>query len=515
MLVIGDEFAFPGESERQWGSYLRFSFSKDRVHRIERAPLTGIPLYWTRWCGGLLCFSHPELIDGLPIDLAVDWDFVRHSLAYRNFRTERTGIRGISELLPGVALTAGENGPVTAPFWLPWSVAAAAADVSMEEAAARVEDITLGCVDRWSEGPDNVLLELSGGLDSSIVAMSLAACGRPFTGVTAVTATADGDERRYARDVARQSSMKLVEAQVDEAAIDLLAAPARLTARPAAAAILAGFDRAIAATATALGKAQLWSGIGGDNVFGFSHSVSPAIDAWRAKGLRAPLFQLLGDIAAVASTTRWHAARALARRLRPGTSRPPWPRDDIFANRAALPSQPFLHPWHEQAARFPPGKRQHVEALLRIADFVDRPDRWHDRRVVAPLLSQPLVETCLAIPSWLWVEGGRDRAVARAAFARRLPASVLYRRTKGRLEAMCASTFLRERKRLAPYLLDGRIAAQGLLDRGAIERYFARGGIDSEFAYFRLIEIADLERWVRSVEAVSHGAASSSAQFAY
>src|SRR3546814_15687375 len=50
---------------------------------------------------------------------------------------------------------------------------------------------------------------------------------------------------------------------------------------------------------------------------------------------------------------------------------------------------------------------------------------------ITPLLSQPIVELCLSIPTWQWVRGGRDRAVARAAVADLLPALIAQRRTKG------------------------------------------------------------------------------------
>src|SRR3546814_18791962 len=38
---------------------------------------------------------------------------------------------------------------------------------------------------------------------------------------------------------------------------------------------------------------------------------------------------------------------------------------------------------------------------------------------------------CLSIPTWQWVRGGRDRAVARAAVADLIPALIAQRRTKG------------------------------------------------------------------------------------
>ena len=213
------------------------------------------------------------------------------------------------------------------------------------------------------------------------------------------------------------------------------------------------------------------------------------------------LARTIGDIARVTGTHWWHVARHVWGRGRRPRIACLWPRDDDFAAAAALPEEPFAHPWDMGRASALPGARQHVEALLRISDFLDRPERWHDRDIVTPLLSQPLVELCLAMPSRLWVEGGRDRALARRAFAADLPPSVATRRTKGRLQTMCASAFRRDRNLLRPLLLEGRLAAADLLDRRAIEEHLARPGVDEDFAYFRLMEIADLELWVRSIEA--------------
>lgn len=65
---------------------------------------------------------------------------------------------------------------------------------------------------------------------------------------------------------------------------------------------------------------------------------------------------------------------------------------------------------------------------------------------------------------------------------------------------MCSAAYLRQRTPLRDLLLGGRLAAQGLLDRPAIEAYLARDLAEGDFDYFRLIEIGDIERWVRAVE---------------
>jgi asparagine synthase (glutamine-hydrolysing) len=143
----------------------------------------------------------------------------------------------------------------------------------------------------------------------------------------------------------------------------------------------------------------------------------------------------------------------------------------------------------------------HVAALRRILDFLDRPGRWYDRDTVAPLLSQPVVELCLAVPGWVWTEGGHDRAPARVAFAGHLPPEVTWRRGKGRIESACAAAYLASRARLKVLLLEGQLARAGLLERGAVEACLARDTLDGTFDYFRLIELADVEAWLASIAA--------------
>jgi asparagine synthase (glutamine-hydrolysing) len=500
-IIIGERFEQTRGCSTGWGNFLAFAPGIRGLVTITRASVTGLPLYWSRGIGGTLIFSHLELGAAAGLRLAIDWAFVAHSLAYRNRRAERTGIDKVFELLPGTRLrSAGEEHYVDT-SWLPWPFAAHARQGAPDLDPALIRDTSIDCVDLWAGDRKDILLELSGGLDSSIVAACLKAAGRPFRAVTVATTSADGDERRFARDVAVLTECPLEEKRHAMTEIDLAKLPAALTPRPAAQNILRGFDRAIAAAS--FGPAvSLWSGIGGDNVFHYSNSIAPALDVWRRYGTGPRLARTIGDIARVTGTHWWHVARHVWRRGRtPRLRKQDWPRDDCFAHAGALPEAPFEHPWAAGGEGASSGARQHVEALLRISDFLDRPERWHDRDVVTPLLSQPLVEICLAVPSWRWIEGGRDRSAAREAFARELPPSVATRRTKGRLQTMCAEAYLRDRALLGPLLLDGRLAAAGLIDRAAIAAHLARTSVDEDFAYFRLMEIADLELWIRAVDA--------------
>jgi asparagine synthase (glutamine-hydrolysing) len=501
-IIIGDVFSRgasePRSPREAWGNFIAFTHGTSAA-LVERAPLTGGPLYWSPCEGGTLIASHLQLIDGAS-DNAIDWEFVAHNLAYRNLRTERTGLAVWQELLPGSRLVIEGRQTRTEQMWSPWRYVAEPNPLPLGEIAPGLEQRLLASVAAWADGREDIVVELSGGLDSSIVAAALAGAGAAMSAVNFVTTDADGDERHYARAVGCFCDIAMQEVLHDDRTVALTGPPAHRHFRPGAYAVLGGIDRAFDA-AVADRDVSIFGGIGGDNVFGFDSTVAPILDAAKHLGLGPRTFRTMRDVARAANASLSDAARLSWRAWRKGQRRH-WERDLTFLAADAIPTRPFVHPWDEGAEGAGQAKRNHVEAIRRILDFLDRPERWYDLDVVAPLLSQPVVEYCLQIPSWTWVAGGRDRAVARAAFAKRLPPEVVWRRGKGRIESLCVAAYLSQRPDLREFLLGGRLASRSLLDTDAIEAYLARDNLDGNFDYFRLLEIADVERWVRSVEAV-------------
>lgn len=503
-LILGDIFTRSGATVQSsadgWGNFIAVSRQGDTVI-VERAALTGKPLYWVAREGGILCTSHLELVADLLTGVEIDWDFVGQVLAYSNLRTDRTGLAGLRELLPGTVLSFDGIAAAVRSIWSPWEHVAKGAGGGIADQTSALARRIDACVGAWSKGRDGIILELSGGLDSSIVAASLAVAGADFSAINFATPGADGDERQFARAVAERCGIAMIEVENDDRRVDLVAPPAILHPRPGAYGVLGGIDLAFEEIAAGR-DTPIIGGIGGDNVFAFDSSIGPAVDAYEQFGFSRQTFRVLRNVARAGGATIWEALRLLVRARRAGPRRE-WPRETSFCNAAVLPVRPFEHPWDVGADGAARGKRKHVEAIRRILDFADRPDRWNDRDVGLPLLSQPVVELCLSIPSWCWFAGGRDRAIARAAFASRLPSAVVWRRDKGRLESLCTAAFLRQRYELKDLLLGGRLAERGLLDVAAIEAYIEAADVVGNFDYFRLLEIADIERWVRAVEASS------------
>ncbi|MCP2835015.1 asparagine synthase-related protein, partial [Salmonella enterica] len=69
----------------------------------------------------------------------------------------------------------------------------------------------MNCVSAQLADAQHPLLQLSGGLDSSILAAVLHEMGTPFRAVTLATRDAEGDERRFARAVAGHLGIPLEE----------------------------------------------------------------------------------------------------------------------------------------------------------------------------------------------------------------------------------------------------------------------------------------------------------------
>src|SRR5262249_28496875 len=127
------------------------------------------------------------------------------------------------------------------------------------------------------------LLQLSGGLDSSIISASLADAGIAFTAVNFASRSADGDERRYARAVANRFGSPLIEILEDELE-PTIKAPIERKFRPGSNPVLVPLDDAIEQRRREAHSDLLVDGGGGDNLFCYLTGATPILDALRTAG---------------------------------------------------------------------------------------------------------------------------------------------------------------------------------------------------------------------------------------
>ena len=426
----------------------------------------------------------------------VDWDSIRNYLVYPHLKTGRTGLKGLRELLPGCRLDIREDSAAASDVWTPWNfVAPQRRHRERQEAQAEVRRAVASTVCRWAETDQSLLLELSGGLDSSIVAACLKDAHARVACCNLVTPVPGADERPYAKLMSNALGVELhVESLgFENAHFDFPPPPHAVG--PSTWFLQHASNELKEAVGERLGVNSSFSGGGGDTVFCYTRTASPAADAFRERGVGAGI-EAVSDLAELHQCTFWKAGRLTLRKLF-AQPRPPRRPDRSFLS--AMPDQDMLepHPWFVAPDGALPGDRERIFDLAGTQVFRDglaRGTKWPLRM---PLLSQPVVEACLKVPSWMWIAGGRNRAVARDAFADVLPADILYRRSKGTFMNYSGAVYRRNRSRLREYLLTGRLEGHGLLDGDALRRFFDRDLGTREDTFMRIFDLCAAENWVR------------------
>jgi len=483
--------------EKSWGRYIAV-LTRDEGRNVEilRDPTGLLPCYRTHQDGihafaeDARLFRRLGLITG-----AIDWDALAVPLAFPDFRDRTTALIGVTEPMPGSLVRLDAMGERLETIWSPDRYCRRSASADFEARSREVREQVDRCVSAWTSGSSGVLLSLSGGLDSSILAASVPDPSRRLFAFNLRSGSGRGDERDHARAVAAHVECPLEEVDVMAPEVDLRRSLAADKPRPSARAFTQPVDRCAALLAGQVGAEMHINGGGGDNVFAFLHSANPAADRLRIEGLGRGFLRTVLDLAEITHCTPAHVARRAIRKA--WFDRRPyiWPRTTSLLTAAYVAQlETPRHPWLDGLEDLLPGQREHVASILRAINFVEYLNVEDRRPTIYPLLSQPLVETCLAIPSWLCCRGGRDRAVARAAFAHRVPASVLDRRTKGAFDVMSARIFMSELPLIREMILEGGLMRHGILSREEVLPVLEEKIVTGS-AYGRVLQCVDLEAW--------------------
>jgi asparagine synthase (glutamine-hydrolysing) len=479
-----------------WGGYVAAVAGPDGV-RILRDPSAALSCYFTQRSGLAIFASDAELlVEAGLVRAEMDWDALARHLFGAGVPAAETALRGVSELLPGLAVELRAGLQRQTPCWSPWDHVGIRAEEA-EAAAGRLREVILRCVRAWAAGRGRLLLSLSGGLDSSILAAALADAGADTACLTLHADDPDGDERPYARAVAQRLGLPLVERAYRIGDVDIKEPLGTHLPRPRDRSQAIAYERAHVETAGEVGARAFVTGNGGDCVFGYSHSAAPVADLYLDKGFGPGLFRALRDVSlqtgcsfGAAAAGAWRIARGPARyRCRPD---PLFLAPDLVERLSRTEPD---HPWLDAPSGALPGKAAHVASILRVLSCLE-PSRSRFLPVLNPLLSQPVVETCLAVPTWQWRAGGRDRALARRAFEQDLPEAVLRRRVKGGPGGFAAQLLDHFRPAIRERLLGGHLASHSILDLRALESALAdeRPRLGGERVW--ILELVAAEAWL-------------------
>ena len=478
-----------------WGAYV-VAVAGERSSTVLRDPSGDFPCYFVRTDQLAVFASDAELlVKGGIVGIGVDQEEIGRQLFRAFVPVPATALHDITELLAGFALRIASGSLRREQWWNPWDhVAPVAGD---DHAAEMLRRTIQHSVQAVASPCARTLVSVSGGLDSSIVASCLARAGADTVCLTMFTDDPAGDERMFARALCERLGLQLLERPYRIEDIDLEQAMAANGPRPRDRLQALAFERVHQAVARELGVDGFVTGNGGDHVFGYSQSAAPIADRYLAEGLTGGILDSLLDVCRQTGCSIFDAlgqAWGLAHSNRRYRVRP----NPLFLDRdfvAGLGPGDWHHPWLDAPAGALPGKAAHVGTILRVQPNLE-PSFGSGYRVLNPLVSQPVVEACLGIPSWVWREGGRDRALVRRAFSRTLPPAVLNRRVKGTPGRFAAQLLDHFRSPIRDRLLGGRLAASHVVDKAALERVLAGEQPVPDLERVRILELVNVEVWI-------------------
>jgi asparagine synthase (glutamine-hydrolysing) len=278
-----------------------------------------------------------------------------------------------------------------------------------------------------------------------------------------------------------------------------------------------------------LNATAIFDGELGDNIFGSHPNLGVLVECF-AQSTRRAFLQVALDYSMLTRQSLWRTLAQARREALSLSANPDFSASRVMqralgvdgARSAILASAEaeeyhaamadrFLHPWLKRSRRIAPGSHGVLFGLITVtsATYHSPFSGPYDPMRVSPLVSQPLLESALRMPTYLHCHGAEDRAVARAAFEDVLPTEVLQRGLgKGGptlwVKAVIESNtgFLRE------FLLDGILVRQRLLDRKKLETVLSPRIVKTTVVAGDIFAKLYIESWLRAwspVESLSAG----------
>jgi asparagine synthase (glutamine-hydrolysing) len=503
--------------EQIWGGYVAFLYDKEKRSCYVIRDCSGkIPCYRLHDSGVDIVFS--DLADlrylGLP-PFTINFEYVTAFACSSQLQIRASGLNEVTELLAGDCFAVQSETRSQHSLWHPMRIYDSVPVDNFDVAVSQVRFTTQRCVDAWESVYRGILHNLSGGLDSAVVLGCLRNAERSAA-LTCVNRYGIGtleDERRYARLAASDAGVRLVEYPFfyESRLIDKTLLDFPQTMKPTVPGAFGNLDMEFRNNiARQFGANSSWTGQGGDHLFMQTLSPIGAQDYLALKPVDFGLLQAVRDAARVSRQPYWMVLRSLASKkkgLRKGQLNTLGSVKAAFLTQdaqASITAGYLSHPWTVDSGHFAPGRQLQIAAL---SEVLNRHRPFPGLETVYehhPLLSQPLIELCLRIPSYLHLRGGITRAVERSAFQDCVPLEILAREQKGQSTSSLLEVLRRSEAFVRELVLDGILAREKIIDRRTIEPYLRYQRPMEIDKIFPLLSCIAAELWLQSWETSAH-----------
>ncbi len=494
-----------------WGRYVAFiKNTKTNSSHVLRDPTGGFPCFFVRYKNIDIYFSDAVDFRNLNIlPVSINWSYIAAHIKFNYLMTSKTGLDQVTELLPGQCRSISPDGDKLTFCWDPQKISQADMFDIPTEAATALRKSVLATTEAWASNYNKVIHRLSGGLDSSIVLSSLKqATNRPeITCINYYTPDIEGDERKYARFSARYQNIPLIELKFDEPDISLDKLLKR-NKEPQPRNTL--FESVSNSTEKKIVKNKnieaCFFGAGGDGIFFQPKTSLCAIDYLKTQGIDIQLLQIIMELARLERKSFWAMLSTVFRNRR---HKPEWspytdfcePQTSLFTPGIddILSMKDLDHPWFSPSEDISLGKLLHIFISTPPANYYHNiPENPSDfLEPVYPLCSQPVIETCLRIPTYILTHGGKDRGLARQAFSELVAPEVIRRETKGGINNHYQRFFLQNIEYIKTMLLEGYLVREKILDQRKLEQALSGNDIYLEANPSQILSFLCTEVWLQ------------------
>lgn len=503
--------------DNSWGSYVAFGRNPAGANKwVLKDPTGSLPCLRTNFRDVTIFFS--SMADCVALNLlrfSINDEYLHARLVIGSGLQDVPALKEVATVHRGECIEfekSGNSWSLSSKFyWRPASFSGATDLIEDPDLAARaMRSSVQAATSSWATIHPSMLLRLSGGLDSSIIAGCLGQAPNKsrFVAYTYFSPNGRSDERPWAQLAAQHSGCEHIEYPVTPEETDL-SLGLQMDPSPEPSPLLSYLQRTTVEQALAArsGATAIFNGEGGDSGF-CSDSISFAVpDYLRNHGLAPAIFRLASQVALLTEQSSWSVLTgALRRRL--GNDNMGMPREQILSacqlvsaelRESFNPNEKFSHPWFQGMRRVPWDKLRRLGSLITTPDYynVSATGGATVPEVISPLYAQPVMELLLRIPIYTHFHGGRDRGLARQAFVNEVPEPILRRLWKDRAPGFHEQLLERQRAFLKETLLDGTLVRSGLLNRALLEEVLSAGPTKNAVYPGEVFRHLDSELWAR------------------
>jgi asparagine synthase (glutamine-hydrolysing) len=473
-------------SQDYWGSYIEISYCyEEKTFKALRDPQGVLNFFYIKLPDNNIIFSSEIsiLYKALSLKAEYDWQYLSSFILYGDAYTQSTFHRSIKELPSGCSLSISRNSNNLKYEWNPLlSTKHTHPDEIIETLYKSIE--------AWISPYENIILSLSGGVDSSSLAFCLKKALRPSQKLTAVSIyhsqIKSSNELHYARAVCQETGIGLTEIELSGY---LPFSPPKsktfLPNKPSTQLLGLNFLEARANILSSFSPYLFVTGYAGDAIFMSSPPIKSIVDYLFQKKIsgifvkiqelstfyRKPYYEILEEcLGAIKEYLTSTQAKNYTIDSEQNIS---WINNGFRENSLS----PIIHPAFNnfKTQRILPGKLEHITCICQMLAAGNlQGEAFNGVEYYYPFLDQPIIELALGFPSYDLYSKGYDRFPIRNAISTHFKTTTLWRKDKGNFTAFAQLGLRENLDYIFELTLKGAFVKSQLIDKHKLEAHILR-----------------------------------------